>query len=351
VSCAVFAGIVMCRRPYFDVVRWFGLSLSVIALLGLARPELHRYEAVEPHMGTLVRITVYAPGEQAAKDAFRAAFDRIRNLDRILSDYRPDSELTQITKATAGRAVRVSEDLFVVLAASQDLAEATGGAFDITQGPLVWLWREARKRARLPDPAALQDAARRSGFRKLHLDAEHRAVTLDMMGMALDVGAIGKGYAASEAVEVLAGLGVSSALVAVSGDLAFSEAPPGQRGWRIAIHSGETLPGVPEVLELTNAAVSTSGSSEQHVDIDGRRYSHIIDPASRMGLEDDITVTVIAQNGLDADGLDTAVSVLGADRGLALIESRPAAAALIIQRTSAGTTVRQSSRFLELSAR
>jgi FAD:protein FMN transferase len=334
------------------LVPWLlGLSLSVVALTGLARSESHRYEAVEPHMGTLVRITIYSPGEQQAREAFRAAFERIRHLDGVLSDYRPDSELNQITTATAGRAVRVSEDLFTVLAASQELAEATGGAFDITQGPVVRLWREARKTARMPDPASLQDAARRSGFRKLHLDAEHRTVTFDMTGMALDVGANGKGYAASEAIEVLGELGVSSALVAVSGDLAFSEAPPGQRGWRIAVHSGEALPGVPAMLELTNAAVSTSGSSEQHVDIDGRRYSHIIDPAPRKGLVDDITVTVIAPNGLDADGLDTAVSVLGADRGLALIESRPGTAALIIQRTSAGTTVRQSSRFLELSAR
>jgi thiamine biosynthesis lipoprotein len=334
------------------VVRWLlGLSLSVVALAGLARSEPHRYEAVEPHMGTLVRITLYAPGEQAAKDAFSAAFDRIGNLDRILSDYRPDSELNQITKAAVGRAVRVSEDLFAVLAASQELAEATGGAFDITQGPVVRLWREARATARLPDPAAVEDASSRSGFRKLHLDAEHRTVTFDMTGMALDVGAIGKGYAASEAIKVLDGLGVRSALVAVSGDLAFSEAPPGQRGWRIGVYSGEALPGVPAMLELTNAAVSTSGSSEQHLDIGGRRYSHIIDPASGAALVDDITVTVIATHGLDADGLDTAVSVLGLDRGLALIESRPGTAALIIQRTSAGTTVRPSSRFLELSAR
>ena len=333
-------------------MRWLlGLSLSVVALTGVAGSELRRYEAVEPHMGTLVRITLYASGDQAAKDAFSAAFNRIRHLDRILSDYRPDSELNEITKAAVGRAVRVSEDLFAVLAGSQQLAEATGGAFDITQGPVVRLWRDARKTARVPDPAALQDAARRSGFRKLHLDAGHRTVTLDMAGMALDVGAIGKGYAASEAIAVLSGLGVSSALVAVSGDLAFSEAPPGQRGWRIAVHSGETLPGIPAMLELTNAAVSTSGSGEQHVDVDGRRYSHIIDPTSGMGLVDDITVTVIARHGLDADGLDTAISVLGADRGLALIESRPGTAALIIQRTSAGTIVRASSRFLELSAR
>lgn len=329
-----------------------GLIFSVAALAGPQPPELHRYEAVEPHMGTLVRITIYAPGEQAATDAFRAAFDRIRDLDGILSDYRPDSELNQITNAAVGRAVRVSDDLFVVLAASEDLADATGGAFDVTQGPVIRLWREARKTGIVPDRSALQEAASRSGFRKLHLDAEHRTVTFDMAGMALDVGAIGKGYAASEAIEVLGGLGIRSALVAVSGDLAFSEAPPGQRGWRIAIDSGDPpVEGVPAVLELTNAAVSTSGNSEQHVDIDGRRYSHIIDPSSGMGLVDDITVTVIARHGLDSDGLDTAVSVLGAARGLALIESRPDVAALIIQRTRAGTTVLQSSRFLALAAR
>ena len=199
-------------------------------------------------MGTLVRITVYTPGERTARDAFRAAFDRIRDLDRILSDYRPDSELNEITKAAVGRAVPVSDDLFAVLRASQDLAEATGGAFDVTQGHAIRLWREARKSARMPDPAALREAAGRSGFRKLHLDAVHRTVTFEMAGMALDVGAIGKGYAASEAIEVLAGVGVRSALVAVSGDLAFSEAPPGQRGWRIRVHAEDpSSVGVPDV--------------------------------------------------------------------------------------------------------
>ena len=329
-----------------------GLSVSVVVLASAPRATVPRFEAVEPHMGTLVRITLYAPSAGIAQDAFRTAFDRIRTLDRILSDYRPESELNHVTTAAVGRAVHVSEDLFAVLVRSQDLAEATGGAFDITQGPVIRLWREARKIARLPDAAALGKAASRSGFRKLHLDTERRTVTLDIAGMALDVGAIGKGYAASEAIEVLGRRGVRSALVAVSGDLAFSDAPPGQRGWRIGVHSGDRLAeSVPGVLELTNAAVSTSGSNEQHVDLDGRRYSHIIDPSSRMGLVDDITVTVVARHGLDADGLDTAVSVLGADRGLALIESRPDAAALIIQRTAVGTRVRPSSRFLALAAR
>jgi thiamine biosynthesis lipoprotein len=334
------------------MLRWLpALCLSVAALAGAAPAGLHRYEAVEPHMGTLVRVTVYTRDERTAKAAFRAAFGRIRDLDAILSDYKPDSELNRITKTAVNRAMPVSEDLFTVLRASQELAHATSGAFDITQAPVIQLWREARRTGRVPDAAALRDAAARAGFRKLHLDAQQRTVRFDMPGMALDVGGIGKGYAASEAIEALDALGVRSALVAISGDLAFSGAPPGERGWRIGVHSDPAVLDVPGMLELTNGAVSTAGSREQHVDIGGRRYSHIIDSSSGMGLVDDITVTVVAPHGLEADGLDTAASVLGAERGLALIESHPNAAALIIERTSAGTRVRQSSGFVKLAAR
>jgi thiamine biosynthesis lipoprotein len=293
--------------------RWLpGLCLALAAVVNAAPAGLNRYEAVEPHMGTLVRITVYTPDERTAKAAFRAAFDRIRDLDGILSDYKPHSELNRIPKTAINRAIPVSEDLFTVLRASQELAGATGGAFDVTQAPVIQLWREARRTGRVPDAAALRDAAKRAGFRKLHLDAERRTVRFDMTGMALDVGGIGKGYAASEAIEALSALGVRSALVAVSGDLAFSNAPPGERGWRIGVHTDDpSVVDVPGVLELTNGAVSTAGGSQQHVDISGRRYSHIIDSSSGMGLVNDITVTVVAPHGLEADGLDTAASVLG----------------------------------------
>ena len=344
----------------------FGLIVVTIALADARQAELQRFEAVEPHMGTLVRITVYATDEQSASDAFRAAFTRIRDLDRILSDYKPDSELNTIPRTAIARAVPISSDLFTVLQKSQELAGATDGAFDITQGPVIRLWREAQKTGRLPDPAALKEAAGRSGHRKLHLDPARHTVRLDEAGMALDVGAIGKGYAASEAVEVLERLGIQNALVAISGDLAFSDAPPGQRGWRIAMFSEDRDPpalslsnepalslskGFPRVLELANAAVSTSGNSEQHVDIGGRRYSHIIDPFSRTGLVEDLTVTVVARHGLDADGLDTAVSVLGAERGLRLIDAHPDAAALIVERTPEGVRVHRSTRFRDLGVR
>jgi len=335
------------------MARWLSyFAIFLSSLLAVQPSTLHRYESVEPSMGTLVKITLYTTDEQAATRAFRAAFDRIIDLDRILSDYKPDSELNQITSTAVGHSVKVSDDLFTVLAASQDLAEATDGAFDVTQGPVIRVWREARKVSRLPDADTLREAASRSGHRKLHLDAAAHTVMLDQAGMGLDVGAIGKGYAASEALKVLGRLGVRSALVAVSGDLAFSDAPPGERGWHVDIHSDDpALAHVPRVLELTNASVSSSGSTEQHLDIGGKRYSHVIDPSSGMGLVGDIIVTVIAPSGLDADGLDTAVSVLGPERGLALIESRPGVAALIVQRTNAVTNVVMSSRFRELVAR
>jgi thiamine biosynthesis lipoprotein len=322
-----------------------GIALSL--LTAAAHPELHRYESVEPHMGTLVRVTVYTPDGEAATRAFRAAFGRIAFLDRVLSDYKPDSELNVAARSAVGRDVPISGDLFTVLEAAQHLAYATGGAFDVTQGPVIRLWREARKTGRLPAPAAVREAGESSGFRKLHLNPEKRTIRLDAPGMALDVGANGKGYAASEALEAIGKLGVRSALVAISGDLAFSGAPPGQRGWRIGLHSADpSAIGIPATLELTDAAVSASGNAEQHVDVDGRRYSHVIDPSTGVGLVEDITVTVVARHGLEADGLDTAVSVLGVERGLALIESRPGAAALIVQRKD-GKIRAHASRRLE----
>ena len=327
-------------------------ALITCVALSVLTPSvpLHRYESVEPHMGTLVRITVYSNDEHEARRAFRAGFDRIHELDAILSDYKPDSELNRLTTTAVRRPTAVSRDLFTVLSASQDLAGQTNGAFDVTIGPVIRLWREARRVNRLPDEGALGEAAGKSGYRKLHLDRERQTVSLDQRGMALDVGGNAKGYAASEALDAISRLGVVSAMVAVSGDLAFSAAPPGTSGWRISVHDlpGEHA-GVPEVLELTNAAVSTAGPAEQHLDVNGRRYSHIVDPSTRMGLTEDLTVTVIARTGLVADGLDTAVSVLGVARGLALIERRQDAVALLIYRSASSVRVLPSSRFLSFT--
>lgn len=281
------------------------MSSSLILSLALATAPLHLYEAVEPHMGTLVSIKLYARDERQAKAAFRPAFDRIAQLDRIMSDYNPDSELNRICHTAVHHPTKVSEDLFTVLTASQKIAEESGGAFDITVGPVTRLWREARKRHQLPDPDMLDAALSHCGYRKLHLDPTAHSVVLDEDGMQLDLGGIAKGYAADEALRVISSLGIASALVAASGDLAFSGAPPGHRGWTIAIAASD------RTLELTNRAVSTSGDSEQYMEANGKRYSHIIDPTTGIALTNGLTVSVIAPEGIIADPLATAVSVRG----------------------------------------
>jgi thiamine biosynthesis lipoprotein len=254
--------------------------------------------------------------------------------------------LNRISRTAIGNPVQVSGDLFRVLSASQQLAAKTRGAFDITLGPLTHLWREARKEHRLPDSVAIREAARHCGFHKLRLDVAQHTIQLDEPGMQLDVGGIAKGYAADEALTVLSGLGISSALVAASGDLAFSNAPPGQPGWKVGIDSVDRAEApFTRVLVLANEAVSTSGNREQHLDADGRRYSHIVDPKTGMGLTRDITVTVVARRAMDSDGLAMAVSVLGAERGLQLIERESELAALIVTHEGGHPEILESSRF------
>ncbi len=287
------------------------MTSSSILLLFFA---LQPYESVESHMGTLVRIKLYTTDPDRAKTAFKAAFSRIADLDRTLSDYRDDSELNTLCRS---RQMQISADLYRVLEASQKLAEETRGAFDITQGPVIRLWRDARRVRKLPDPAALTEASARSGYQHLHLDTTKHTAALDIPNMQLDLGGIAKGYAADEALAVLTNLGIKSALVAMSGDLAFSNAPPGQPGWKIRLDAFS------RDLELADAAVSTSGDSEQFLDLNGRRYSHIIDPATGQALTNNITVSVIARRGIDADALSTAGCVLGRDRALSLKKNHP----------------------------
>src|SRR5687768_9799316 len=256
-------------------------------------------------MGTLARITLYARNPGSARAAFQTAFARIHELDATLSDYKPDSELNRLCRQPPGLPIRVSADLFLVLHHAQRLSEQTNGAFDVTLGPLTRLWRQARNNGLVPDDAAIEAARRRVGYRYLTLDPRARTASLTVADMQLDLGGIAKGYAADSALQVLRSLGITSALVAISGDLALGEPPPGQLGWRIGIGSASN------VKTLHNVCVSTSGDSDQFIDIGGVRYSHILDSATGMGVRHRPVVTVIAPDGMTADSLATAISVAG----------------------------------------
>ena len=259
-------------------------------------------------MGTLFRITVYASDPVAARAATSAAFARVKQLDEALSDYKPDSELMRLTRHSPGDWVRVSKDLFDVLAVSQRLARDTDGAFDVTAGPVIRLWRAARGTRILPSQEAITEALSYSGYKHLVIDSRRRAVRFDIAGMQLDLGAIAKGYAAGEALSVLRRHGLKRAMIAASGDIALGSPPPGTKGWRILIEPSETTQ---QVLILRNSAVSTSGDRNQFVEIGGKRFSHIIDARTGMALTEGRGVSVVARRAIDADSLATAACILG----------------------------------------
>jgi thiamine biosynthesis lipoprotein len=238
----------------------------------------------------------------------------------------------------------VSADLFRVLLCSQELAAKTGGAFDVTCGPVVRLWRRARRTGEAPDQTRLAEALELVGHDKLRLDPKARSVALAKPGMQLDLGGIGKGFAADEALAELRRFGVRSALVAAGGDIAVGDPPPGERGWRISIAPLAPDGASPQLL-LRDAGVSTSGDAEQFVEIDGVRYSHIVDPRTGLGVRGQSRVTVVAPDATTSDGLATAISVLGQDEGLRLADATTGVAAMFVRRQSEENLVFESKRW------
>lgn len=324
---------------------WSASSLAAVLLLASATHDRQRFEAAEPHMGTIFRIVLYAEDAGRAREGFAGAFERVRQLDAIFSDYDESSEAMRVCREACARPAKVSPDLFRVLQASQRLSEETEGAFDVTIGTLTRLWRAARRERRLPSAKEIETARLKSGFGNLVLDPAQQTVQIRQCGLLLDFGAIAKGYAADEALSELRKRGITQALVAASGDLAIGAAPPGLKGWSIGVESFDESER--QALELSNVAISTSGDSEQYLEIGGKRYSHILDARTGTPLTESIAVTVIAQEGMVADSFATAISALGPTAGMAFLERHPSTAGAIV--TQEGT--KRSQRFPPLLRR
>ena len=332
------------------LVRFFAAIILLFLPIefACAAGTLSRFEESQPHMGTVARIVVYAPSSEVAAAATRSAFERIRELDSILSDYQPESELSRLSRQSGGSQVKISSDLFRVLSVAQNLAVRSHGAFDVTAGPVIRLWRGARRQRALPEADRIAAALDLTGFRWLTLDAKQQTAQLAKPGMLLDVGGIAKGYAADEVLKTLKRAGIEQALVALGGDIAVSNPPPGRKGWTVEIAS-LNLPGAPKprTLLLHNAAVSTSGDAEQFVELGGIRYSHIIDPRTGKALTGRRSVTVVAANGIDSDAFATAVSVMDPQKGLKLIDATRGTTALIVVQTNSGIQTWKSKRWRE----
>jgi len=316
-------------------------------------------------MGSKSRIVLYAPDEQAARRAAKRAFARMDEIEAALSDYRPDSEIMRVCAAARNAspehplAVEISETLAEALRSSIAWSRRTGGAFDVTVGPLTAMWRDVRERRALPDEAALAVARRSVGYENLKL-RNHEApfhgqvITTDhgearlifrAPNMRLDFGGIGKGYAADRAIAMLRGDGIDSALVEIGGDMRLGQPPPGKPGWRIELRTHN-----PEHAErgvrLADVGVATSGDVQRFFEIDRRRYSHILDPKTGLGLTPRRAVSIIAPAAPSADAIASAVSVLGPVRGLEFIESQNGVEGRIVEQRANGLrTITRSSGF------
>ena len=303
-------------------------------------------------MGTTFKIILYAPDQETADKAAQAAFARVAELDGIMSDYKPASELRQLCDKAGGEPVKVSDDLWTVLERAQEVAKRSDGAFDVTVGPIVHLWRLARRTRELPYAEDLAKAKALVGYKKMTLDPKEHTVQLAKAGMRLDLGGIAKGYAADQALALLKKRGLTRALVAAGGDIAVGDAPADAAAWTIGIAPVVDPESKPKkYLLLTNAAVSTSGDAEQYVEIGGKRYSHIVDPKTGIGLVGRMTVTVVAPNGLWSDPLTKVVAVLGPEKGFPLIEQTKGVSGYVVRKTDKGEETFASKRFPEVRQR
>ena len=312
---------------FFSVI----LLIAFLSTQGLYAQQKFVFE--QPKMGSPFTISIFAKDSAKAAKAATTAFHCADSLNQIFSDYLDSSELNRLN-ATSGqnRYVPVSAAIFDILKYAVDAAKKSKGSYDISMGPVVKLWRKARKEKKLPDKDLLQRTLQKVGYQFIHLDSVHQSVWLERTGMQLDLGGLGKGYVAQAALNVIQAIGFPSSMVNAGGKIAIGEAPPGRNGWRIGITLPEEREKIMQrLLLLSNTSVATSGDIYQHLDINGKRYSHIVDPKTGLGITSQRNVTVIARNGVISDWLATACSILPIDEAFKLIRTIDGAALLITE--------------------
>jgi len=252
-------------------------------------------------MGTFANITAVASDSRTARVSVEAAFDKLKHVDEVMSDYKTDSQLSQVNRKAFDKPVPVEDDLFEVLNIAVDYSRQTNGAFDITVGPIVDLWRQAEELKRMPTEAELAEACSKVGFEKLILDSQSKTVRFAVDGMRLDLGGIAKGYAIDSAIEAMQNAGAIGGLVDVGGDVCcFGPPSDNKEGWLVGLQDPATDGRILLVLKLDDMAVATSGDYQRFTEIDGKRYSHIINPAAGSAADELISVSIIARTAIAA---------------------------------------------------
>ena len=281
------------------------------------------------HMGTLVSITAVGQTDQGANEVINAGFQEVKRLEQLLSTWIPESELSRVNAAAGRNPVMVSPETMTVVQRSLQVAEMTEGAFNIAIGPAVDAWSVSAE-PRLPTVAELEALKPLMDLHAIHADVRERTVFLEKPGMRIDVGGIGKGYAADQAVIAMKNAGGVAGVVALSGDIkAFGRLPDGKK-FSVGIQHPRKEGAILAEIDLQEEAISTAGDYERFFEKDGVRYHHILDPNTLQPARGCQSVSVIAKEGVWADGLDTGIFVLGPDRGMQLVEQLDDVEAIIV---------------------
>ncbi len=275
--------------------------------------QLLRLEESLDAMGSTYSVALYGDNEDRMEAAVEAAFDEVRRLDRMLSNYRPDSELTDINRHAAERPVKVTPELFELLAKCREYSRQSEGAFDITVGPLMKVWGFYRGTGHLPAKDEVGRALKKVGYRNVILDAQNRTVRFSEPGVELDPGGIGKGYAVDQMVDALKENGIASALVSAGGSSIYALGTPNtdSKGWEVKIRDPKDARKTVEDLYLKNQSMSTSGSYEKFFEAEGHIYSHIMDPRTGFPASGVLSVSVVTPHTLDSEAWTKPYFILG----------------------------------------
>ena len=309
------------------------LTLLCSAFAGCAGVSLGQESAVvtraQMQMGTLVKITAVARSESVSQAAATAGFAEIHRLEELLSTWIPTSELSRVNTSAGVMPVPVSPDTMTVVQGAIQVAEVTHGGFNIAIGPAVDAWNVIEDR-RIPTESELEALRPLVDLQAVHADARKRTIFLEKVGMRIDVGGIGKGYAADQAVIAMKKAGALAGIVALSGDIKTFGQLPGGKKFPVGIQHPRKEGEVLAFIDLEDEAISTAGDYERFFEHDGVRYHHILDPKTLQPARSCQAVTVIASEGIWADGLDTGIFVMGAELGMQLVETLPGVEAIIV---------------------
>lgn len=266
---------------------------------------LQRFEYEEGHMGTSFNIIFYTDDQNFADSIAGLAFTRVAELNQIMSDYLPNSEVNHLcSNYKKSKAQSISKDLFYVLKKAKKWSKKTDGHFDVTIGPLTKIWRKAFRQQEFPDSILITNALKRVDYNQLKISWFSQKIKLKKQDIRIDLGGIAKGYAVDEVMKLLKNNGIKSALVDGGGDILVSAPPPDKHGWKIQLITKKGF------LILSNQAIATSGATHKYLEWKNNRYSHIINPKTGYGVIDQKPVTVLAKSCLEADLLSSTLSII-----------------------------------------